>query len=1051
MHNLFCTPIGETVRDQFVHDFADALAAGQGREQLFLLPSAYLLNIVREQIRQMGLTGYEQPNLLSFDELAEDIVRRAGGQRRISRLTQELLVEKVLDELASADRLPYFRSISAFPGYISTVTSLLAEIKRTGTSPEEFASAAEARDWPEKDREIQAVFAAYQQYLKELELADLEELYFLAIEALSSGRITLPYTKIYISEFYILTPLQLELVGQLRRSTAIDICIAFEKNRPELFAAVEPTYGALVGLGFEPTFMTSTRQTSKTMAHIRANLFAVKSDGLAEAPGFETVSAPQRAKEMSVVAAKIKALLLSDYCHPAEIAVAVRDIASYAAFCDVCTEFGVPVSLPEDLQLLDQPITKLVGASLVARADGGSRQAVLNIVKSPLVENGFRLDADKLERISLNSVIRSWSDWLNLGEDGDRTEFGNQLRNIHKAVTRLPLAGTCNSINTALRQYLSSLAIAETLGILYRSGKLSLKQLKTSLLSLKVLDKVLTEMEQSFDMAGQPERKLSLAQYLQYFNKVVLTETIRLEGHNPDGVQVVSPARVRGTTFRTVFVVGLTEGEFPLRDRDSWLYDEKERGILKELGLNLTTTAFRRAEENLFFGAAASLADEQLVLCYQEDAETMPSPYVEEVASLFVPGAVKQTIYTISDLLPADYGAIYSTRELAARTLWDITNEQRNLNVVAQTAKHFVFTNLLDHDFSRRQAAEQERSSQKYGLYEGVIQPSFAAASLQEDKSISITALEDYAKCPFAYFAKRLLGLSEWEEKVEDTGHDIIGTIYHEVLALFLRGHADRPLFAADKDEYSAELVTILDQVCERFAADGKIIIGNWWKYQYRRLKTVLREWLAFEIEQQDSTGLQFLPRYFEWAFGMPLTESSDKASVERPLQIAVDGRQVNIMGKVDRIDVCGDKCIVVDYKRKSCPKFRDLEKGIDLQIALYIMAVDNLLGGEGCQVAGGGYYSVEGLKKEGGMWRQETAESIGHRAAKDVGNLDEQQWLDLQQALGKQVVSYVESIRAGRFIVNPAVDCPSYCVAKEICRYRARRNQKVPGGELDG
>lgn len=1046
MHTIYCTPLGETMRDQFAAELAGAVNLGRGREQAFLLPSAHLLGAVRRGLRALGPAGYEQPGLLAFDDLVGEIVALAGYPHRLmDRMTQELVVADVLGGLNKSQALPYFSAISSFPGYISTVTSLLAEIKRTAAPPEEFpvgASGSQA-----KDAEVHAIYAAYQEMLTARKLADLEEMYFLAIKALGEG-LVLPYKKIYISEFYILTPLQLALVKELKQVAEIDVAIVYEHNRPEVYAAAEQTYTDLVGMGFTPVFTTAKRQTAAGLAHIRRSLFAAKPEVLAAAPGVAVVSSPTRAKEMSVAAARIKKLLLSESCRPEEVAVVVRDTGAWTEFRDICGDFGLPVSLAREERLADQPPARLLVNALAARTDGGARPTVLNLIKSPLVADALGIDADAAEQAALGRVIRSWRDWFGVFK-GEQVPENLVLSRrgfdtLGRLVTTLPRQGTCAAFAAALKTVLDTLGVPATLGKAYKDGRLPLSVLQAGLSAWQKCGETLDAMTEGFALAGQQDRPMAAAEFLRFFRQALAGQTVRLEGHNEQAVQVVSPAGVRGVTFRAVFILGLTDGEFPLRERENWLYDDRERAEMASLGLTLTTAAFRRAEEDLYFAVAVALAEEMLTISGREDAETLPSPYIAEVVRLFAPEAVTTDRYSAVEFFPATYDEVFSARELTGKALLDTRGAA---GPEARAAGGYVLANLADGDFDRRVAAEKDRGRGP-GPYDGLVGTD--GGEEHGPPVFSITALEDYAQCPFRYFATRSLKLKEWEEKEEEAGYDVIGNIYHEVLATFLRAHCGETLDPSQAGDYRAELLAVLDGVCRRLAAKDKIFGTKAWDYRRRRLEATLLRWLDFEIAEQNGDGLAFTPAYLEWGFGLPLGEGMDAASVPEPLEIVAGERPLKVVGKVDRIDAVGGKLAVMDYKRKYAPRFRDLAAGTDLQAALYIMAAERFLCPEGGEVAGGGYYSVENAKKEGGMWRTELADEIGHRAAKEAGNLVAADWEALQADIRRLASEYGAGIRRGEFPVRPAAECPPYCVARAICRYRPEDGRPA-GGESDG
>jgi len=1053
MPNLYCTPLGGTVRDRFVRSLAEAVVAGRGREEAYLLPSSYLLNEVRQHMRDMGLSGYEQPNLLSFDELVDEILHLAGVRRWfMDRMTQELLVNKVLAEVRSSVGLPYFNSIAEFPGYVSAVTSLLAEIKRTGASPDEFAAAAAAREWPAKDQEVHVIYCAYQNSLAKLGLTDLEEKYYLAIQALDAGQAALPYRRLFISEFYILTPLQVELVRRLNRTVTLEIGMIYEKNRPEMFAAVESTYSELVGMGFTPYFPAVSRTSAAGLDHARRFLFATDSVPIAADGAVEFVSSPSREKEMTVIAAKIKNLLLTGAYRPEQVAVVVRDTGIYKDFRNICGEFGIPVSLPREEQLKDQPLVRMLTNVCAARMTNGARHAVINLMKSPFCPELAGFDADDLEQRTLDHVVRTWDDWFSLferrpggAENSARRASFDKLRNL---VGRLPKQGTCRRLTDAFKEFVVAIAVAKRLGEARRLGLLTQERLKAGLLTLQIIYDTLDEMEQGFAMVGEEEKKLTLSEFLVYFHKALAGKTMILESYNASGVQVVSPAGVRGTTFRAVFVLGLTEGEFPLRDRDNWLYNEGDRTLFGSLGLDLMNAVRRRAEEDLYFAVAVALADDFLVLSGCEDAETMLSPYMEEIARLFIAGSVTWRKYGPGELFSTEYDALYSGRELAGRALLDIF-ASGDCREEATTAATYVLANILDSDFGRRAAGEQQRAG-NFGAYGGILQAPATVAACRLITEFSISALEDYARCPFLYFAKRILRLDDWEEKTEEAGHDLVGTVYHEVLSVFLRAHKGEILRPDRIEDYLAQLQAELEAVVGQLTKAKIIIPGKLWDFQRQHITRILRRWLEFEIKEQNGDGLVFTPAFLEWGFGLPVKEGMDEASVTPPLALAMDNCEVKIVGKVDRIDKAGDYLTVVDYKRKSCPSFRDLAEGTDLQVALYILAAERLLCTEGNTMAGGGYYSIEGTRKEGGMWRAKLAEGIRHRAAKRAGNLTEQEWQALQAEVCRKIFGYVKGIQAGKFPAAPSGDCPPYCVARTICRFQRRNGYIRRGGEGD-
>ena len=1022
MLNLYCLPLGDSKREEFVLDAHNAM---------LLLPSSFLLNQVREKMR-ISCAGYEQIKLFSFDDLVIDILRQAGSRReRIDRFTQEMLVGHILQVLSQQQQLPYFNNIAAFPGYISTVTDLLGEIKRTGTSPQEFLGAVQAKGATEKDSEVTLIYAAYQEALLALELADLEEMYLLAAEALAEGKVSLPCRRLYVSEFYIFTPLQIKVLLQLSRSMPIDIAIVYEKKRSRLYAAVEDTVNTLIGAGFTAHYVKRQAQTPM-FDHIRDCLYSSGQAALLRAD--EKVSAfssPRRGKEIAEAANQIKMLLRSGKYRPQDIAVVVRDAKRYHELRPAFARVGVPVSMAWDETVIGRPLVQFILNCFTAQINGGERHTVKNLLKSPLTAICFDLDADLLEYRLLKRIIRNWDEWVKNIEtvfsQGAECEYPSRFVKLQKMSASLPQKDTCAVFANAVKTIVKNLSIAEKMGSLYREEMLTLPLLKAELQTIAEVEAALDSLVHGFELLGKEQELITISDFLAFFQQAIGGRNIRLEHRDSDGVQVVSPAAVRGVRFPVVFVLGLTEGDFPQHERENWLYNETERRRFLELGVSISTEGLRRAKEDLYFAIAAAMPEERLVLSCLEDQDKLPSPYLDEITRLFVDGSMPIVKFDLNEWFTADYQSIGSQQELTAKTLTDFFASPSSRSNIPGAALGFVWHYCLEEEFKRKFFAVTIRRSPHFSGYDGMIQAgeltAYCRDFAQAQGSFSISALEQYAKCPFSYFVRYLLQLEGWEEQDEELGLDTEGTLYHAVLAEFMRGHRNERLEPNRISEYRRELDILLKKSCDWLKSQGKLVYGDLWKYDERNFAKVLQRWLDFEIQEQADDGSVSKPHCLEWAFG--------------PLELNSQNGQVKVNGKIDRIDLCEGAYVVTDYKRNRCPNFSELKAGVDLQIALYILAVERLLGSEtGKNTVGGGYYSIEGCKKEGGMWRKEMSGGMAFLKKKRSGVLPAEDWHNLQSAVVSYAVSYANAICRGNFAALPAIACSKYCSVAGICRY---------------
>ena len=115
----------------------------------------------------------------------------------------------------------------------------------------------------------------------------------------------------------------------------------------------------------------------------------------------------------------------------------------------------------------------------------------------------------------------------------------------------------------------------------------------------------------------------------------------------------------------------------------------------------------------------------------------------------------------------------------------------------------------------------------------------------------------------------------------------------------------------------------------------------------------------------------------------------------------------------------------IIDYKTGKPPPRRQVEQGLRLQVPLYMMAAEALLGKQGEPSADGLYVQVGAATSE-----------LGLPGAK----ISREELLEISR---QAVLRYVAGIRSGKFPPQPAEECPSWCRARTFCRREA-----APDGE---
>jgi ATP-dependent helicase/nuclease subunit B len=232
------------------------------------------------------------------------------------------------------------------------------------------------------------------------------------------------------------------------------------------------------------------------------------------------------------------------------------------------------------------------------------------------------------------------------------------------------------------------------------------------------------------------------------------------------------------------------------------------------------------------------------------------------------------------------------------------------------------------------------------------------------DKPLSSSAsrLSTFAACPYKHFARYVLDLKKRDEfKLEPLD---LGDFYHRVLDGFIkRAVAEKLRF---ETVAPAALTKILDEEIEKLCRDDSFISKFKTHSPHNSfIVAAAAEYLrdcVLAISQMISAGA-FRPAMSEVGFGQPKSAGSKIGEFTISLN---DGRKLSLNGRIDRLDVAtvnGRKvALVFDYKKRSESSFSWAEffYGLDIQLAVYMLAVRNAAGKIVDDIAGAFYFPIE-------------------------------------------------------------------------------------------
>jgi ATP-dependent helicase/nuclease subunit B len=435
------------------------------------------------------------------------------------------------------------------------------------------------------------------------------------------------------------------------------------------------------------------------------------------------------------------------------------------------------------------------------------------------------------------------------------------------------------------------------------------------------------------------------------FSRAVADELDASVGHGGvfgDGVLVAPLTALRGTTYDTVFFVGLVEGAFPPPPRDDPLLSERARAVAPGLGRRADAAARERGD----YLAALAAGSECVLSTPRADRRAQrparPAPWLLEtathlagkpvLASELDPGHPTARGARWLELVASFESALEhapaagSLQEHHLRGLLAWKAARRPLNRHPLTVRY--------PDLRLGITSIRARGRRTLGPWEGVIGPRPGLAP-GPDRILSATSLEQWAHCPFRYFLARVLRVDELErpEARERLSPADRGTIIHNVLQEFVEAHPRHAPEQPWSDAERAALAAIAERHCDAAEADGITGRSVWWKLDRARIMRELSGVLATDEWARANDGT--VPWAFELGFG-GAGDPLPPLSIDLP-----ESEPVSFRGRIDRVDRSpdGSRFFVYDYKTGMPNDLDDITedpvmRGRRLQLALYASAV---------------------------------------------------------------------------------------------------------------
>ena len=926
--------------------------AERGEHSLLIVPEQFTSSTEGLLYRTLGdsLSAYVES--YSFTSLAETILRRYGGAavQTLDEAGRALLVRRAVDSLL--DKVVYYSRQRKSAAFCEKAAQTIGELKSAGITPDALAAYAAVPGMDkEKIDELALIYGAYESLLGQ-SVMDPTDRQQLAAQRLQpdffAGR------AVFVDEFDTFNAPKRALLAAMLPTADVTVCLCCDgETDPDhglgLFSGAKKVAATLRRMAADAGVDVHTETLRDDLRHADAPALAELNLLLADptytpeplpadAPAQITYcAAPTRQAEAKAVAAEIAARARQGTPYH-RMAVICRDTTRYLAalryefrlqniplFCDDATT-------PENTA----PAQAVFAALDILRMGLGSR-TVQRLIKTGLVHLPEKV------LCALENYTYTWGlsaeDWRRpftrsaAGYDGMETEQEQQVLADAEAA-RAAIVPTAQEF-AAKSKGASAAELTRQIFLFLQAlgAEDSLNELASDLRAagrLPEADEALREWNVVMRLLNQLALLLgnevfAPADYAELFTLLLRTTDM---GHIPqslDSVIVTSAGRMRLPETDAVFVVGLTEGEFPQTPGDRGLLNHADRDIMMREGADLPDCFENKLlREGICFYKALTVARRYLWLSWPAAAhgqDTAPA----SAALLPVLTLLQVPPYTPS---AADMAAAPT----AALDLYSsLCQQPEQGGVCAAILQVLKETPAAAHGFD---AVHRAIGAGGFTVVDTAALETVLGKSLR----VSPTKFERYQLCPFSYFMQYVLGAAP--RKKAELAPNISGTLTHWVLENALRRQG-----AAFAELSAEELETLVDALVQEYTDANLPGMTVRMQYLVQRIRRNLVGLLGFL--QRDFRQSGFKPVAFE----LRINDRDDGTPTVPPVELeAMGGHTVRVVGTVDRVDAMqlGETTYlrVVDYKTGGKNfALKEVYCGLDCQMLIYLFTLERNAG----------------------------------------------------------------------------------------------------------
>lgn len=962
---------------QIYNEIIQASIKEPERNFYLIVPEQYTMEAQRELVTMHPAGGMMNIDAIGMNRLAYRVFDELGistGQV-LEDFGKSMLIKKILCE--QQDTLHVYGSYYDKLGFVDEMKSMMSEIFQYNIKQDMIDEIME--QIPEdsvvagKMQDIRHIYEEFEAFAGERYIV-AEQLVKLLTRHVGQSKLVCG-SSLYFDGFTGFTPVQLELVEKLM-TCAEDLTFSFtldDRDQKyehikdyELFYLTKTTIkklteaAAAAGVEIEsPVVLPGTINyrlgENRELFFLERNLFRSPYQKWKQPLERIHLTATGDAQdEIVFVASTIRRLVREKGYRYKDIAIVAGDLEQASHIYErVMDEYEIPVFIDANACLKANPCAETIRSVLAVLADDFSYDSVFRFLKAGMTDLSFE-DIELLENYALKRGVRGYSRWNRaVSENYEKTSPVN-IEEIRQAFMKMfgdirkvfaDKKAVTKDYVEALYDFLLQIHMYEKLEArkneLYEENRINEGDAYG-----QIFEKTVRLFDKIAELLG--DTKMSVKEFYEIVDTGLSDIEVGVVPPTVDRVLIGDITRSRLNHIKVLFFTSVNDGIVPKAPKKGRILSDRDRDILSDCGLELAPSDKQNSYiEQFYIYTILTKPSDHLYISYHKlsaSLESMrPSYLLGRISNIF------------PSLQAEEYDAASCMPDTVNRSLRRILRAEDS-----EDAESRILTRIL----TEKGFAGELTAIYKGRTYRNVAEqlpPETIALLYGRYLHASVSKLELYARCGFAYFLKYGLRLKEREMYQVDVRN--VGVILHSVMeGLFkqVRDTRNNDWEHFPEDERKAMVTELVNRVAEEAA-------GDFFEDNARNA------YMLQMIERMAQTSAGMLQKHIRLGSMKPgmLEKTFDSAKdevgsylFELPNQI-----QMSINGKIDRVDVEEEDGTVyikvIDYKSSTRKlSLEEVLNGEQLQLVTYsaiAYEIEKMIyPDKNIQIAGLLYYSFD-------------------------------------------------------------------------------------------